>query len=116
MKGGDGGTGMDTAMGNSQMGMNLLNSAMLAAAQAMLTQQGQWGPLGLAGQTGGSTEVTGNPAARNTGFDNNTTPTSNQGNSFLGGWGPPQDQTSHQTQGQYGGWGTPHQGQRGGWN
>ena len=45
-----GGYGGNLGLGNLGLGALQLNHAMLAAAQAVLSQQGGWGPLGLTNQ------------------------------------------------------------------
>ncbi|XP_076438510.1 TAR DNA-binding protein 43-like isoform X2 [Babylonia areolata] len=87
------------------LGMNLINSAMLAAAQAMLSGGG-WG-MGGPNQQGGSNDqsnqMSNTPAfGGNMGAQQNTT-----GNSW---WG-----TDSTTSGAYSGWGS-HGGRGGGWN
>ncbi|XP_071098628.1 TAR DNA-binding protein 43-like isoform X1 [Haliotis cracherodii] len=120
------GQGVDNQVANN-IGMNLLNSAMMAAAQAVLSGQGQWGPLGLAGQAGGGGGG-GGGNGDSTPNQNNSNQTfgnigggggQGSGSNFLGWGGPHSDGQSHSpaSQGQYGGWGTHGSGGRsGGWS
>jgi len=94
-------------MGGLNLGAFQLNPAMLAAAQAMLSSQGGWGPLGL-GQGAGDT------SNQNSNQSLSSFNTSGQGasnNSFLG-WG---GQTSDSNSAQAGGWGQQSK-PGGGWN
>ncbi|KAK6965294.1 TAR DNA-binding protein 43 [Biomphalaria glabrata] len=50
-----GGIGNNMGIGNLGLGALQLNHAMLAAAQAVLSSQTGWGPLGLTHQSGGAT-------------------------------------------------------------
>ena len=123
---GGGGGGNNGNMNNNPLGMgglNLggpfqLNPAMLAAAQAALTQGG-WGLLGMANNQGGAGagDGTNNPqanAATNQGFGNFSSPTapapqaSNQ-TGFLGWGGAPQGDNKQQQQPQNVGWGQQQQ-------
>jgi len=116
---GQGGWGQGNQRGGQNMGNNMnnmgglnlgafqLNPAMLAAAQAMLSSQGGWGPLGL-GQGAGDT------SNQNSNQSLSSFNTSGQGasnNSFLG-WG---GQTSDSNSAQAGGWGQQSK-PGGGWN
>ncbi|KAL5021425.1 hypothetical protein ScPMuIL_000580 [Solemya velum] len=101
---GGGGDGMP---GN--VNMNLLNSAMLAAAQAVLSggHPGGWGPLGNQGSDGTA------QANRSQGYGGDT------GSGYFGGWGSQGDASqSGNSGGGYGGWQQQqqHQQHRGGWN
>ncbi|XP_046381381.1 TAR DNA-binding protein 43-like isoform X2 [Haliotis rufescens] len=97
-------------LGNLGLGALQLNHAMLAAAQAVLSSQGGWGPLGLTNQ-GGSASSGDNPtpnhASANSSFGTvgNGTTSSGSGGGFLG-WGGSQgsDGPSH-SPGHVGGWG-----------
>ncbi|XP_050396065.1 TAR DNA-binding protein 43 isoform X1 [Patella vulgata] len=98
----------------NNVNMNLLNSAMLAAAQAVLSGQGgqQWG-TGMSRDTNGAQPSSAAPNAGNTNYN-----APNQGASnFLGSWGTGEVQSPQtpQNQGQYGGWGGGH-GRSGTWN
>lgn len=89
------------------LGMNLLNSAMLAAAQAMLSGQSGWGPMGVPNQQGGTSDQA-NQVASNPGFGGSMgNQQTTSGNSW---WG-----TDSTTSGAYSGWGS-HGGRSGGWN
>ncbi|XP_070178905.1 TAR DNA-binding protein 43-like isoform X6 [Littorina saxatilis] len=93
----------------NNLGMNLLNSAMLAAAQAMLSgQSAGWGAMGVPNQQAGATDQQAQGA--NQGFGSQqamATQQSTPGNSW---WG-----TDSTTSGAYSGWGS-HGGRSGGWN
>ena len=124
---GGGGGGNNGNMNNNPLGMgglNLggpfqLNPAMLAAAQAALTQGG-WGLLGMANNQGGAGagDGTNNPqanAAPNQGFGNFSSPTapappqaSNQ-TGFLGWGGAPQQGGDNKQQPQNVSWGQQQQ-------
>lgn len=87
------------------LGMNLINSAMLAAAQAMLSGGG-WG-MGGPNQQGGSSDQS-NQMSNTPGFGGNMGGQQNtSGNSW---WG-----SDSNTSGAYTGWGS-HGGRGGGWN
>lgn len=107
------GNGGDGPLPNN-LGMNLLNSAMLAAAQAMLSGQSGWGALGMPNQQGGSNEQQSNQSASNPGFGGIM---GSGGQSSGGGgsswWGSDSNTSST---GPYGGWGTQGGGRSGGWN
>ncbi|GFS10313.1 TAR DNA-binding protein 43 [Elysia marginata] len=113
--------GSDGMGGN--IGMNLLNSAMLAAAQAMLQNQGGWGGMNQGGQGGSG----GNMGGGDHQAPPPMAPIANPGNfggSMGGGsvggsggnwWG---NESSSSSGGHYGGWGGSHGGRggSGGWS
>ncbi|XP_041377888.1 TAR DNA-binding protein 43-like isoform X2 [Gigantopelta aegis] len=107
-------------LGNLGLGALQLNHAMLAAAQAVLSGQGGWGPLGLTNQGGSASSVDNptNTANNNSGFStvSNGTSCAGNGGSFLG-WGSSQtnDAPSH-SPGHVGGWGGSQSKTGTGWN
>ncbi|KAJ8321078.1 hypothetical protein KUTeg_002665 [Tegillarca granosa] len=117
-------------LGNLSLGAFQLNPAMLAAAQAMLSGQGGWGPVGLVSQAGGTApgggaSVANNQAAGETSSQNSTQSfgsigSGSQGgtvpasNSFLG-WGSSQGSEPGSSPG-VGGWGTPQSKPGATWN
>ncbi|XP_025084240.1 TAR DNA-binding protein 43-like isoform X4 [Pomacea canaliculata] len=105
------GNGGDGPFPNN-LGMNLLNSAMLAAAQAMLSGQSGWGPLVPNQQGGSSNEQQGNQQASNPGFGGIMGSGGQSSGTGSNWWGT--DSNSSST-GPYAGWGS-HGGRTGGWN
>ncbi|XP_005095335.1 TAR DNA-binding protein 43 isoform X2 [Aplysia californica] len=117
--------GAEGGMANN-LGMNLLNSAMLAAAQAMLQNQGGWGGMnqgpsqgGTGGNMGGGDHQAPPPMAlpsNQGGFGQSMGGGSGGGGGGSGGnwWGSEGSTTSG---GHYGGWGGSHGGRgSGGWS
>lgn len=103
------GNGMPPGGPDSQMGMNLLNSAVMAAAQAMLTGQGGWGQM-MQGQGSGDHSSLQSYSS----MGGSRSDTTNRG---FGGWGSGYDTSSSG----YSGWGQTNTsgsntGSRGGWN
>lgn len=102
---GSGGDGMP-----ANVNMNLLNSAMLAAAQAVLSggHPGGWGSLGNQGSVN---DVASQPN-RSQGYGGDSS------SGYFGGWGSQGDANqSGSSGGGYGGWQQQqHQQHRGGWN
>ncbi|XP_076087017.1 TAR DNA-binding protein 43-like [Mytilus galloprovincialis] len=122
-------------LSNLSLGAFQLNPAMLAAAQAMLSGQGGWGPVGLVSQTGATPAVGGTPiGTTQPGGGDSSSQTSVQSfgsigsnsqgtaatgvpvsaNSFLG-WGSSQGSEPGSSPG-VGGWGTPQSKPGGAWN
>lgn len=126
-------------LSNLNLGALQFNPAMLAAAQAMLSGQGGWGPVGLVSQgnnppaagtvttvttnniTGGETSSQASVQSfgsigSGSGGTAGTAPTIPNNNSFLG-WGSSQGSAS-ETGGSpgVGGWGTPQSKPSGAWN
>jgi len=107
------------------LGMNLLNSAMLAAAQAMLQNQGGWGGQmgggpnqgGTGGQMGGGHDQAPPPVLTHTnqgGFGSMGGSTGGAGGSGGNWWG---NEGSSSSGGHYGGWGGSHgRGGSAGWS
>ncbi|KAK7497777.1 hypothetical protein BaRGS_00010911 [Batillaria attramentaria] len=95
--------GMGQGKGNgdgplpNNLGMNLLNSAMLAAAQAMLSGGSGWG-MGVTGQQGGS-DQSANQSGSTQGFGGSMA-TGSQSTPGSAWWG-----TDSSTSGSYAGWG-----------
>ncbi|XP_050412221.1 TAR DNA-binding protein 43 isoform X1 [Patella vulgata] len=108
-------------LGNLGLGALQLNHAMIAAAQAVLSSQGGWGPLGLTNQGGASSTENPTTNASTTSFSNvtngtmvsspvgnhNGTPSSGVSGGFLGWGGQPQvTEVSSHSPGHVSGWGT----------
>ncbi|KAK3691683.1 hypothetical protein RRG08_044901, partial [Elysia crispata] len=127
--GGPGPVGGKVANGSDGMGgnigMNLLNSAMLAAAQAMLQNQGGWGGInqgpggqgGSGGNMGGGDHQAPPPMApiANAGNFGGSMGGGSVGGSGGNWWG---NESSSSSGGHYGGWGGSHGGRggSGGWS
>lgn len=115
---GRGGPGQGKGNGDGPMpnnlGMNLLNSAMLAAAQAMLSGQAAWGPGPMGpNQQGppGPVQQDQSNQGSNPGFGGSmATQQTSSGNSWWGG------SDSTPSGGAYSGWGSHGGSSRGGWN
>lgn len=105
------------AQGN--MGMNLLNSAMLAAAQALLQNQGAWPGMNQGPSQGASGGNIGSgdhqpPVSGHTGFSNMGTGNVASSGSGSNWWG--NENNSSSGAGHYGGWGGSHGSRSGGWS
>ncbi|CAL1530298.1 unnamed protein product [Lymnaea stagnalis] len=107
------------------LGMNLLNSAMLAAAQAMLQNQGGWGALNQGPSQGGSGGNMGGgdhqapppmaPISNQSGFGSMGGGSGGGGGGSGGNWWG--NEGSSSSGGHYGGWGGSHGGRgSGGWS
>ncbi|XP_059144395.1 TAR DNA-binding protein 43-like isoform X2 [Physella acuta] len=116
--------GADGLGGN--LGMNLLNSAMLAAAQAMLQNQGGWGAMNQGPSQGGSGGNMGGgdhqapppmaPLANQSGFGSMGGGSGGGAGGSGGNWWG-NEGTSSSGGGHYGGWGGSHGGRgSGGWS
>ncbi|KAL5015406.1 hypothetical protein ScPMuIL_009676 [Solemya velum] len=119
-------------LGNLSLGAFQLNPAMIAAAQAMLSGQGGWGPIGLVSQGGATTAGGGGAGGTGAGGGDTPAQTPTQGfgsigsgsqagstgsagtNSFLG-WGASQGSDPPGGSPGVGGWGTQNK-PGAGWN
>ncbi|BFZ06764.1 hypothetical protein BsWGS_09803 [Bradybaena similaris] len=104
------------AQGN--MGMNLLNSAMLAAAQALLQNQGAWPGMNQGPSQGASGGNIGSgdhqpPVSGHTGFSNMGAGNVASSGSGSNWWG---NENNSSGAGHYGGWGGSHGSRSGGWS